>query len=572
MKAAIYARYSSENQKQQSIDDQVRVCKQFALREGFDVSDVHVFWDEARSGAIRNRPGLDNLIKACEAKEFKVILVDDLSRLSRNNHHLLTLCAQFQYWAIDLISVADGLNTKDEHSKLSIQMRGIVNELYLDDLKKKTHRGQMGQKLRGFVVGENTYGYRHKPVGDIRIDKHGKMRPDGYKAVIEPEEANIIRRVYAEFIAGKSIISICQRLNVDNIPTHKRLRGGWNVSTLSRLLKCSKYNAHWVWNKTRVARDPLTGKKRKINRPESEWVVRKEEDLRIVSEEDWMVAQKRWDELGRSWPTGKNKRGMEGQRRSYVATHPPHLLAGALRCGICNGSMVQVAGKGSGYYGCHNARRKTCTNRLTVPRKRLEHEVLKTLKDQILHPEKIHLILKQVEEELKNQQGSLPTDLKLKRATLDKIHVQINNFVRFIADGKGSNAIASALAEAETQEQKVMEDVKAMEECQKEIYQAPPREWVAHRLENIQSILEKETEESALVLRRLLGPIFLHPTQPDIGRLYYRIITNFHSTAIYPVSHPSTNSLEWRRRGDSKIPRIKEGNLFTNIRFLQLIK
>jgi hypothetical protein len=95
----------------------------------------------------------------------------------------------------------------------------------------------------------------------------------------------------------------------------------------------------------------------------------------------------------------------------------------------------------------------------------------------------------------------------------------------------------------------VMEDVKAMEECQKEIYQAPPREWVAHRLENIQSILQKETEDSALVLRRLLGPIFLHPTQPDIGRLYYRIITNFHSTAIYPVSHPSTNSLEWRRGG-----------------------
>ena len=260
MKAAIYARYSSENQKQQSIDDQVRVCKQFALREGFDVSDAHTFWDEARSGSIRNRPGLDNLLKACETKEFQVILVDDLSRLSRNNHHLLTLCAQFQYWQIDLISVADGLNTKDEHSKLSIQMRGIVNELYLDDLKKKTHRGQMGQKLRGFVVGENAYGYRHKPVGDLRIDKHGKMRPDGYKAVIEPEEAEIIKRIFQEFVAGKSITSICQRLNSDHLPTHKRLRGGWNASTISRLLKCTKYKGHWVWNKTRVARDPLTGK------------------------------------------------------------------------------------------------------------------------------------------------------------------------------------------------------------------------------------------------------------------------------------------------------------------------
>ena len=138
--------------------------------------------------------------------------------------------------------------------------------------------------------------------------------------------------------------------------------------------------------------------------------------------------------------------------------------------------MVQVAGKGSGYYGCHNARRKSCTNRLTVPRQRLEKEVLKTLKEQILIPEKIHLILKQVEEELKKQQGTLPADLKLKRAALDKIHSQINNFVRFIADGKGSKAISSALQESESQEQKLLDEISAMDECQKELYQAPPRE------------------------------------------------------------------------------------------------
>ena len=96
MRVAIYARYSSENQRQESIEDQVRVCKEFAKREGFTLLESHIFWDEARSGSIRNRPGLDNLIKACEAKQFEGILVDDLSRLSRNNHHLLTLCAQLQ--------------------------------------------------------------------------------------------------------------------------------------------------------------------------------------------------------------------------------------------------------------------------------------------------------------------------------------------------------------------------------------------------------------------------------------------------------------------------------------------
>ena len=95
MKVAIYARYSSENQRQERIENKARGGKEFAKRYGHTVLEDHIYWDEAKSGAIRNRPALDKLLKACEQKEFQAILVDDLSRLSRNNHHLLTLCAQF---------------------------------------------------------------------------------------------------------------------------------------------------------------------------------------------------------------------------------------------------------------------------------------------------------------------------------------------------------------------------------------------------------------------------------------------------------------------------------------------
>src|SRR5690606_381667 len=137
--------------------------------------------------------------------------------------------------------------------------RGIVNELYLDDLKKKTHRGQLGQKMRGFVVGENTYGYRHKPVGELKADRHGKYRPDGYKAVIDAEEAQIVRKIYDLFIQGKAVCAIAQQLNKESVPTQKRLKGGWNTSTVSRLLKNKKYSGEWIWNKSRVVRDPLTG-------------------------------------------------------------------------------------------------------------------------------------------------------------------------------------------------------------------------------------------------------------------------------------------------------------------------
>jgi hypothetical protein len=114
--------------------------------------------------------------------------------------------------------------------------------------------------------------------------------------------------------------------------------------------------------------------------------------------------------------------------------------------------------------------------------------------------------------------------------------------VRFIADGNGAKAISVALEESERQEQKIVEEISAMEECQKELYKAPPQEWVTHRLESIQDILEKETEDSALLLRRLLGPIILNPTTPEIGKSYYQISTNFNTVAMYPAS-PDFDSL-----------------------------
>jgi len=98
MRAAVYARFSSENQREQSIEDQVRVCKEFAARDGITVLENHIYFDEAQSGAIRSRPGLEALKKAAEDKQFDALLVDDSSRLSRDNQHFNTLLCLFQFW------------------------------------------------------------------------------------------------------------------------------------------------------------------------------------------------------------------------------------------------------------------------------------------------------------------------------------------------------------------------------------------------------------------------------------------------------------------------------------------
>ena len=99
-------------------------------------------------------------------------------------------------------------------------------------------------------------------------------------------------------------------------------------------------------------KDPLSGKRKKVERPKEEWVVQGKPEMRIISDETWNVAEKRWKEIENTFPTGKKKPGFSVQQKSRVKINPTHLLSGSLRCGCCEGSIALVSGKGSGYYGC----------------------------------------------------------------------------------------------------------------------------------------------------------------------------------------------------------------------------
>lgn len=331
MKIAIYARYSSENQSEKSIDDQVRVCKKYIDENGLILDEKHIYADEALSGSLLNRPGLQALENAMANKEIDAVAVDDLSRLSRSNHQMLTMVNKFNYYQVKIISVSEGIISDDENSKLGIHIRGLINEIYLDDLKKKTIRGLEGPKLRGFSTGESVYGYRSHPVGELKLNKKGQPKYEGMIHKIYEEEAAIVRRMYKEFTEGKSINAIAQNLNEDNIPTRRNLPGGWNTSTVSRILKNEKYVGKWIWRKWKNVVDPITGRRKKMERPEKEKMVFDRKEIAIIDEDTWEKSQKRWQELNGAWPMTKNTTKTSQQTKSYIRSNPTHLLAGPFK-------------------------------------------------------------------------------------------------------------------------------------------------------------------------------------------------------------------------------------------------
>ncbi len=432
---------------------------------------------------------------------------------------MLTLVLKFNYFQVKIISVADGINTDDESSKLGIQIRGLVNELYLDDLRKKTMRGLEGQKLRGFSAGERVYGYLSKPVGEIKLNRRGQAKYEGMVHRINPEEAEIVKRIFREFMDGKSINKIASQLNEEKIPTKKGMVGGWNISTLAGILKNKKYIGVWDWRRFKNIRDPMTGKRKKVDRSEKEIIPIFREDLVIIDQDTWDKAQKHWLDLNGTWPVSPKKKRFY-QQKSYVHTSPTHLLSGLMKCHGCGGAIVLISGKGSGYYGCYNGRRKTCQNTLLIPRAKIESAIVKELRERILTAENLEYVYKNVEKKAAEGLNEVPELVKKKQAQIDKIKQEIHNYLNFVKAGNLSKAVADALGEAEKRNEVLEQEIGSLEFQKQNSFKAPPREWIDYRLKLLRETLNKNTEASSLALKEILSPITLEPVMSEEEDMY----------------------------------------------------
>ena len=128
-RCAIYARYSSDLQSPTSIEDQQRLCRTYAKRQGWTV--ISVFEDAALSGfGIEHRPGYQQLLATALSSPaaFEVILVEDLSRLTRDMAELLRVTARLRLKGVELVGVSDGIATGRQGAKMHLAVKGLVNE------------------------------------------------------------------------------------------------------------------------------------------------------------------------------------------------------------------------------------------------------------------------------------------------------------------------------------------------------------------------------------------------------------------------------------------------------------
>jgi site-specific DNA recombinase len=281
MNVAFYGRYSSDNQRDTSIEDQQRIVERWADHHGHRV--VAKFADCAVSGAnIRLLTGLQNALdSACRTPAtFEAIVVDQLSRLSRDVGDTDALVKRLRFFGVRVVAVSDGLDTRDETTKISVTVKSLVNELYLDDLRKTTKRGLDGQFLKGYSTGGRTYGYRSEPVLDPagRTDAHGHRVALGYRLSIIPKEADLVRQILKLFSDGHGEKAIAKHLN--GLGTGKV----WRPNTIFLMLQNPKYAGQIHFNRREWRKNPDTGRRVYRWRPAEEWELIVCEDLRVIDE------------------------------------------------------------------------------------------------------------------------------------------------------------------------------------------------------------------------------------------------------------------------------------------------
>ena len=419
MKVALYARYSSDNQRDASITDQLRMCRLRAEKEGWTV--VEEYTDHAISGSsMILRPGIQALISDSARGRFDMIMAEAMDRLSRDQEDIAGIFKRMTYADVKMFTLSEG-----EITHLHVGLKGTMNALFLKDLADKTRRGLRGRVEDGKSGGGLCYGY------DVvkKFDASGEaVRGD---RTINEAEAGIVRRIFADYLDGKSSRTIAMALNREGVAGPQGSE--WGPSTIhgnpkrgTGILNNELYIGKLVWNRLRYIKDPDTGRRVSRLNPESEWVIHEVPELRLIDQAVWDAVKARQNRLAYdAVETSPNP--LNDRRR------PKHLFSGLVKCGCCGGGYSMIS---KDLLGCATARNKgTCDNRLNIRRDALEASILNGLRKHLMEPALFREFCDEFTKEVNRLRIERGADLEGWKRELERVDRELDKIVDAILQG-----------------------------------------------------------------------------------------------------------------------------------------
>ena len=481
MKAVIYARYSSHNQREESIEGQLRECYDFAAKNDFSV--VHEYIDRAISGKTDNRPSFQQLIKDSERGHFDAVIMYTLDRFARNRYDSAIYKARLKRNGVKIYYAKQPMPDTPEGIILESVLEGYA-EYYSENLARNIRRGLKENAMHGLVVGGMSLGYR------VNEQKRYEIDPVG---------ANAVRAIFTMYAEGKTKAEIVRWLNDKGFKT---VRGReFNKNSLPRILRNEKYIG-----------------------------VYRVDDVVLTDVVPPIIDKDLFDKVQAQIKHTFLSRG------KFKATED-YLLTTKVFCGHCGEPMIGESGRSKtgaihNYYKCAGRKRKKNCNKKTEKKEWLEQTVVRFAVQYVLTDENIDLISTRamaiIEKELLDT--SLLTSL---RERLKDSNRRLKNLMGAIEQGIITPTTKERL-EALEAERRDIEGQIGREEMKKPFL---TKERIQYWLESFRKGDIKNVEYQRRIIDTLVNSVYVYDDSPN-GR---KIVITFNLSGANTVTLKSSD-------------------------------
>ena len=395
-RAVIYARYSSDRQRDESIEGQVRVCEDYAKRN--DLTIIHIYADRAMTGRTDQRPEFQKMIQDAALQTFDVVLVYKLNRFARNRYDSAKYKHKLKKQGVRVISAMENIADDPSGILLESVIEGLA-EYYSAELAENVTRGMTENALEGKWPGGTV------PLG-FKLDENRHL-------IIDEPNASTVRDIYQRILNGQTMASVIKGLNEQNKLTAKGKP--FSKNSLRTILKNERYRGTFLWNG-----------------------IRKENAIpSIIDSSVFEAVQKimNFRKKSRSCPRQEN-----------------YLLSGKLYCGSCGEKMVGISGTSKRntlyyYYACDGKLKKKGCLRKNIRADVLEKIVVDQTTKILSNDEALKAIAAQAVDIQELRKESLNVQ-SLKNQIKD-IEKKLKNCIDAVENGLASESIGNRIEEYE---------------------------------------------------------------------------------------------------------------------------
>ena len=436
-RAVLYARFSSDNQREESIEAQLRAMHEYCSRNSIVI--IHEYCDRAKSATTDDRPEFLKMIAASREGDFDFAIVHKLDRFSRNRYDSAYYKRELKKNGVQLLSVLEQMDDSPESIILESVLEGM-SEYYSKNLAREVMKGMRESAMDcRYIGGWIPYGFR--------------VDPQTHRYIINDYEAEAVRMIFRDVADGCGYNVVLNKLN--SMEYRTRLGNTFSKETLYEMLRNEKYNGVYVFSRA-ASKDELGRRNNHLDKPIEDQIRIPGGMPKIVDDETFARVQ--------AILASRKRHGRRDGKRKY-------LLTGMVFCGLCGhrycGDSMQTGGEKNrsviGTYFCNNRKNHgahACGNS-NIHQEPLEELVLRKIEEIVFDESRIPGIVQAYRELCQQEDGTDKDKIRTLRQNLKTVEQKIANIVNIIAN-TGSAALVTQLTQLERE--KELLDVQLQEE------------------------------------------------------------------------------------------------------------